>query len=115
MKVCKKVCVECPFKKDSLKGWLGEHTVQGILDSQQYETPFTCHMQRDNIKDHNEIDLCRGLFISANKSFKLMGQNPNFGKEMLEIQKTTRDDSRENILSRREFLDHHTLNEDSFN
>jgi len=35
----KKPCKDCPFRKDSLKGWLGKERMQNILMSES----FVCH------------------------------------------------------------------------
>lgn len=39
----KRPCSNCPFRKDSLKGWLGKSRMTEILDS----SAFTCHKNSD--------------------------------------------------------------------
>jgi len=36
---CKSPCAQCPFRKDTLKGWLGEKRMAEILESRG----FVCH------------------------------------------------------------------------
>lgn len=36
---CKRPCKDCPFRKDSLKGWLGASRMEDILNSGS----FVCH------------------------------------------------------------------------
>lgn len=36
-------CSDCPFRKDSLKGWLGEERMKGILK----QGCFVCHKKKD--------------------------------------------------------------------
>jgi len=36
---CKAPCAECPFRKDSLKGWLGAERMSEILEAKT----FVCH------------------------------------------------------------------------
>lgn len=36
---CKKPCVNCPFRKDTLKGWLGKKRMTEILS----QDSFVCH------------------------------------------------------------------------
>lgn len=36
---CKRPCGQCPFRTDSLKGWLGEERITEILNA----TSFVCH------------------------------------------------------------------------
>lgn len=38
-----KPCKDCPFRKDSMKGWLGEERIAGIIN----DTSFTCHKTQD--------------------------------------------------------------------
>ena len=38
----KKPCSNCPFRKDSLKGWLGEERMQEIVNADS----FTCHKHK---------------------------------------------------------------------
>lgn len=39
---CKKPCKDCPFRKDSLKGWLGENRMIEILNQHS----FVCHKNK---------------------------------------------------------------------
>lgn len=39
----KKPCKDCPFRKDSLKGWLGEERITEIID----QNSFVCHKKTD--------------------------------------------------------------------
>lgn len=39
----KRPCRECPFRKDTLQGWLGEKRMTEILDSNS----FVCHKRTD--------------------------------------------------------------------
>jgi hypothetical protein len=39
----KKPCANCPFRKDSLKGWLGKERMTEILDADS----FVCHKKTD--------------------------------------------------------------------
>lgn len=38
----KSPCKDCPFRKDSMKGWLGKDRMESILNS----GAFTCHKKR---------------------------------------------------------------------
>jgi len=39
----KKPCKDCPFRKDSLKGWLGQERMTEILNANS----FVCHKKTD--------------------------------------------------------------------
>lgn len=39
----KKPCKDCPFRKDSLKGWLGRERMTEILETES----FVCHKKTD--------------------------------------------------------------------
>ena len=38
-----KPCKDCPFRKDSMKGWLGKNRMSGILK----QGSFVCHKKTD--------------------------------------------------------------------
>lgn len=40
---CNKPCKDCPFRKDTTKGWLGEDRIKEILNSNS----FVCHKATD--------------------------------------------------------------------
>ena len=112
--MCKTVCNDCPFSKDSLRGWLGPHTLEEILDTQQYEGLFSCHMRRKDESSEEEIrngslPICRGFIASASASCKLFGQTPTTGPELKRLQDMLTPNDKENILSRWEFKNHHTI------
>ena len=113
--VCSKLCVECPFSATATKGWLGSHTLDGVLSAQQNEELFSCHMARkenmtsDNIES-GEIKICRGYVASATKSGIVFGENDKNGSELKRLQKLIAEEDKEDgdiILSRPEFVEHH--------
>ena len=53
---CKKPCSNCPFRKDSLKGWLGEQRITEILKADS----FTCHKTTDS----KQLLQCAGHMIT---------------------------------------------------
>ena len=114
MNLCKKICKECPFHKESSRGWLGHHKIEEVMHMQQTDYPFTCHMQRkdDSVLDdviNGEIDVCRGYVASASKSAKLFGQHPVYGQPMRELQKQITEEDKEQVLTRWEFKPHHDI------
>ena len=68
---CQKPCANCPFKKESLKGWLGEKRMQQIVDADS----FVCH--KDNtrqcaghlIVNKKDKDNSDSMFLRVAKSF----------------------------------------------
>lgn len=89
---CKKPCNECPFKKESLKGWLGEFSVEETLRTASADQDFLCHVSgRGTIKKQ-----CAGRMLYATKTAKMFRDpiiegirkevveaNPNFRDEIL--------------------------------
>ncbi|TCK18240.1 hypothetical protein DFR30_1515 [Thiogranum longum] len=113
--VCKKICTECPFSKSSLRGWLGSHTLEGVLDAQQQEKLFSCHLQRkdgmtvDDI-EQGDVKICRGFLVSASRSGITYGQDSETGSALGKLQQLVASEGMENtdtILSREEFEAHH--------
>ncbi len=41
-------CADCPFRKDSLDGWLGEKRMTGILQSDSFVCHKTTHKEMDD-------------------------------------------------------------------
>ncbi len=67
---CQAPCNNCPFRKDSLKGWLGEQRMKGITE----QISFVCH--KDNTRQ------CAGHLIinekdeqNGNSSFYRLAQS----------------------------------------
>lgn len=113
--VCSKLCVECPFSKNSLKGWLGAHTLDDIVECQENEDLFSCHMARKEDMcaediESGKVKICRGYVASATKSNKIFGEDTENGPELMRLQKLIREEDKEDpdiILSIDEFLEHH--------
>ena len=113
--VCSKLCVECPFSKKAKKGWLGSHTLEGVIEVQKNEELFSCHLARktgmtsDQIES-GEIKICRGYVASATKSDITFGKNDVNGEELRRLQQQIIAEDKEDkniILSQDEFKEHH--------
>ncbi len=113
--VCSKLCSECPFSANSPKGWLGSHSLGGVLAAQNEEKPFSCHLARkedmtsDSIES-GQVKICRGYVASATKSGIMFGDNEVNGPELQRLQQLIISEDREDpniILSQDEFVVHH--------
>ena len=116
--VCSKVCNQCPFSSKSLRGWLGDVSVEDTLEAQQSEQLFSCHLHRqgDPAVNLNKImrgvqPICRGYMISAHISCKSFGQNHDTGEALkkLSSEMVITDEEKEVILTRWAFKKHHTI------
>ena len=114
--VCAKICNQCPFSKTSLPGWLGGFSADDILEAQQNESLFSCHLHREEDSKENgkkiesgEHPICRGFLVSAEVSCKMFGQNPKTGKALYDLIKTMTitKEEKESVLSRFTFRKHH--------
>lgn len=95
LKVCAKMCKECPFSTESIKGYLGGFTVDETLQYISNEGLFSCHLHRGDSVVENEENvkngkspICRGFMLQAKKTGKLFGGV--FSKEsrgLLKLQK----------------------------
>lgn len=69
MEVCKKMCSECPFSRNSSGGWLGPFKEPKELHlTVMSELPFPCHKKMDRDISFSEVGtkrypLCRGALI----------------------------------------------------
>lgn len=78
MKACKKPCIECPFRRDSNPGYLGEasHDPKGFSGAHwNGVTPLPCHMtvdwEQDTAQDRAaQAPLCRGILVMAKNCAK---------------------------------------------
>lgn len=101
MSVTKRPCGQCPFRKDSVKGYLGGFTIEETLEVAKSEHPFDCHKTRgtDNTKE------CSGRLLFATKTCKSF-KNAELEKLRLE---TKESNSTDNILGF-DFRQHHENN-----
>lgn len=115
LEICPKVCKECPFLNTSIRGYLGPYQADEIMDIQQYEGLFGCHLQLGQNEKENqskilsgEIKICRGYILSATLSCKQFGQNPIYGKALRELQnKVNSEEGKEKILTKFNFRQYH--------
>lgn len=98
MSVTKRPCGQCPFRKDSAKGYLGGFTVEQTLEVAKSEQEFQCHKTRetDNTKE------CVGRLLFATKTCKSF-KDPELEALRLHAKETN---STENILGF-DFKQHH--------
>ena len=92
-------CGECPFKCDSIKGWLGSFSVEETLAAARSESDFFCHMTRGE-----ENKQCAGRLLFASKTCKSF-RNQELEAARLELKQRYGTD---NILGF-DFKEHHVL------
>lgn len=103
----RKMCSECPFRKNSMPGYLGPHTPEGLLKIVHGEGGFACHMDIDKVKyggkDFSKLEQCAGAILHGIKSGK------SFRHPQLQAQQKALKGSTElnNTLGLREFMEHH--------
>lgn len=105
MKVIKKPCNECPFRKDSIPGWLADYTPEQLHQVVMSENPFPCHRTHDHdlyFEETKDYPLCAGALRYMKQGGKIP-RDPDLAKEVAKI--TTDDCS--NILTIAEFFKHH--------
>ncbi len=113
--ICKKICSECPFTASSPKGWLGPHTLDEVVSTQQRGGLFSCHLLRKEDMSMQDIKLgvvrmCRGYIASATKSGIIFSDNSEEGKALQDLQVLVDAEAKEDeeaILSTQEFKIHH--------
>lgn len=60
---CKVPCKNCPFRKDSLKGWLGENRMTSILSNDS----FTCHKTGQD-KNNSRLQCAGHMLIKGDQN-----------------------------------------------
>ena len=113
IKICAKMCNECPFSNKSMKGFLADYTIEDILAYMQTDTLFPCHKllpdhYDKHVSDINKLvnngtyKLCRGYAESMIKSCN----NPK-NPELKAILVSTKSNLSENSMSMWNFKEHH--------
>lgn len=98
----KKPCIECPFKKNSLPGYLGNMSYQPIEYLQHLNAiePVECHLTVDyNSDDHSNSKPCLGALQFMNNSGKLTRY---YGSQQREAGK-----NKDVFSTTVEFIEHH--------
>lgn len=114
LNVCSKLCGECPFSKNSAKGWLADYTPQDIQNFMNGEALFPCHkmvegdeLTQAEVKEKilsGELKLCRGYVESMVKSCKM----PKFNKILLEARALVKEEGLSaDSMSIFEFIKYH--------
>lgn len=112
MKVCTRMCGDCPFSTNSIPGFLADYTIEDFSHYYQGEVLFPCHklVKRDmNVNDISELvrseqlHLCRGYVEMFAKSCKLP-REPKFAN----IVKIVKKDLSEKSMSFHQFVQHHS-------
>jgi len=115
LNICKTICKECPFTTTSPRGWLGPHTLEEVIDTQQKSELFSCHLLRKEDMSRQDIEsgkvrICRGYIASATKSGLYFDDETETGRALRELQELVYEEEKEDgsaILSSREFIRHH--------
>ena len=112
MRTCERICKECPFVNNSLRGWLGPHSIDEMLIHFQFDVPFSCHMTRKHDSKPEDIEngklpVCRGFIAACNKSAKLFRRS-----ELLALQHKVKAEQIENeseVMTTWEFVQYHSF------
>lgn len=110
--MCKELktpCAECPWRKDSMKGWLGNSTSVEFLQLSESEARMPCHMhvdyEKDNWRDQAaSAPQCAGRAIHFANRGKL-AQNPELIKMKPDFEKV--------FSNPQDFINHHHIDTQS--
>lgn len=85
LRYCKSPCKNCPFRKDTLKGWLGKQSITDKLNSDSFICHKTINKQDDDLKQCAGFMIIKGndsafvqLASLMNIDLKLKGQDSIF-------------------------------------
>lgn len=115
MKCVKEVCKECPFKRDSLAGYLGEASFDPMAflgPHLQGGEPLPCHLSIDweadlgGMRVYTDKSLCRGYLIFLKNSCTMPRD-----LEMAELRNTVEKDTENFFQWQPEFVEHHSKKE----
>jgi hypothetical protein len=95
-----KPCNECPFRKKSLPGWLGQHTIDEIYEFKNSDENFTCHLTRETGKEH----MCAGYVHFRNNHCQMSKYNV----ELRNLEKEFKSSEYKKDCLGFDFREHHT-------
>lgn len=116
MKICPKLCNECPFSNTSMKGFLSNYSINDFILFQSKDILFPCHMlvpydmtidEAKTLIIEDKLPICRGYIESMRKSCKIP-KNPEFALLVKNVELS------DNSMSIFEFATYHKIiNEDT--
>lgn len=112
MNHCKVPCSECPFRKNSLPGYLGGFTAEETIRVAVSESNFDCHLTRIDEngngipEDSKKRKACAGRMLFATNTAKSF-RRPELEQVRLQLKNKTSQKVKDNILSYLEFIKHH--------
>lgn len=101
----KEPCNACPFRKNSMRNWLGGRwTAIQLHQFVMSEGNFACHktIEVDGVET-NKTEHCVGSILYMNKNAKRCSHN----KERKALQEKFSTHDKSNILNLTEFVEHH--------
>jgi hypothetical protein len=113
-KACKNPCSDCPFRKNSFRGWLGDWDTAADLSAFVLAgNQFPCHLTMRSAHDYEHMGTDEPLSKSTIEDLILYDSQGCRGAELYKGKRHALDNSLavaeayERILTREEFLDHH--------
>ena len=103
-------CSKCPFRRESVPGWLGGHPPQDLVAVVLRDGAWPCHQTHDGMsfeaaRQHPRVQHCGGAAAFANNLSKV-SRDPEVAKHQRLVGK------RADVFGLpQEFIDHHTLAE----
>lgn len=81
-------CNDCPFRKDSLIGWLGQKRAEQIAANiYEHDITFQCHKTLEKGNTNGVEELCAGAIILDAKQNNSTMEKPIFSNKMHRLMK----------------------------
>lgn len=104
-----KACKECPYRKDSAPGWLGESSGDPVDFLTQLDSPVMhpCHMAVNWEENESYLgaSVCKGALQFAKNTCKMLGD-----KRGNDLRSSLTIDTTEIFETRQKFIEHHNTN-----
>ena len=105
----KKPCKECPFRRESMPGWLGPWGAQDIINHLQFDGVFPCHktIKHDKMTDDDpSLEHCAGATIHLNNKIQ-RHRHPVVAKHQKELSGIAQEIKDSVFQWSNEFVDYH--------
>lgn len=99
----KQPCKECPFRKTSMRGWLGGLTAKETSDYVLDEADFACHMTRH--KEDHLMSRCKGSQLFLIHHCKRPKKNEPLSRA---LERTRKENHNLSSYLGFDFISHHT-------
>jgi hypothetical protein len=101
-------CNDCPFRKNSLPGWLADYSPLQLHSIVMSETAFPCHLAQQEFVEWKDVGTKNNPVCAGSLRYMKKGAKMPRRADLAALIKKIDVGSCDNILSITEFFEHHS-------